>query len=127
MNGYTPITINDKQVGIKFGKYANRAFSERKQNAKYFSGESLNEIGIAALLFSGYENQCVLEDKETELTLADFSDYVEESSMSGNTQDIEKAVKCWTESRLIKKAVDNLNDAKADLKKKKQTLTNSKK
>lgn len=126
MNGFTTITINGESVGIMFGMYANRVFAERKQNAKYYSGDSLNELGIAALLHAGYENHCVLEDKEGALSLKDFSSYVDEMTITGETEEIKRAVETWSNSHFIKKSIERLKDQK-EVKKKKPTSTNSKK
>lgn len=127
MNGYTEIKIKDKVIGLKFGMYANRLFSEKQSAGKFYNEDSLNELGIAVLLYCGYENNCLLKEQSTDLTLEDFYDFVEEKIVSEDVGVLKKVVETWTSSTFIKKSIERLKESKEEVKKKKSTGTSLKK
>lgn len=115
MNGYTTITIGGKTVGLKFGMYSFRVITDKFDKIKAFEGESINELGIAVVLHAGYLNNCVVKDIEPELTFENFVDCAEAAALDGNGTEIQDAVKAWTDSQFMKKAVETISDAKKKL------------
>lgn len=117
--------INDKAIALKFGMYSFRIISEKFDKTKAYSGDTLNELGIAIVIHAGYLNHCVVKEIEPEISFEDIVNYVDErvfGEKSGDKSDIEKAIKQWAESQVMKKVAEVSEDAK-----KKQTGTKSKK
>ena len=117
MNGYTTIVIGGKTIGLKFGMYSIRKFSEKSEKGILYDGENLNELGISTLLHSGYLNNCIVKEVEPELSYENFVDFVEGALMDEKDKaQIQQAVECWADSRFIKQSIEAAND---DAKKKK--------
>lgn len=113
--------INDRAIALKFGMYSFRIISEKFDKTKAYSGDTLNELGIAIVIHAGYLNHCVVKEIEPEISFEDIVNYVDER-VFGDKSDIEKAIKQWAESQVMKKAAEVSEGAK-----KKQTGTKSKK
>lgn len=110
---YAQITIDDKKVGLKFGMMATREFFELMDRKKLMIGDTLNELGIAYILWFGYLNNCEVKQVDPELSFEQFYDLVEMSA-SGN-EEITKALEVWASTEPVKKAVAATEEAKKKL------------
>ena len=108
---YIQITINGNLVGLKFGMLATQLFYEVIEKGKrVMIGDTVNELGIAYLLYFGYINNCEVKQVDPSLTFEDFYNLVEDST-NGN-EEITKALECWSNSQTMKKAVEQAEEAK---------------
>jgi hypothetical protein len=104
---YTRITINQKEVGIKFGMVSDRYLFEKLKSPYCFSGEDLTEIGYAHIIFSGYLNNCAHKDIALELTFEDIVDHIETSIKDADKMAaISAAIKIWSESQAARNGVE---------------------
>lgn len=124
-NGYCAIEINGKSIGLKYGMVANRLFfEEMSKNPSMMTGETINEIGVAHLIYAGYQNNCIVKGIEPELKFHFFMEWVEEALVDPKIkQTLETVSKCYADSRFTKKCVEEVNERVEDLKKKIQELT----
>lgn len=106
------ITIDGKPVDLKFGMTATKMFAERAINANFYDSQSLNEIGIASLLHCAYINKCIVTEKEAQLQLSDFVDYVEACALNQQTEEIQKVVAVWRSSPFIVASLRHLKSEK---------------
>ena len=120
---YTAITIQGKEVGLKFGMPSFRIISEKMEKLMGYDDENLNETGIAVVLYAGYVNNCMLKDISPELTLEHFSDYTESAIINGDAKQIQGAIDVWVNSQFMQKAVENAKEVNEP--KKKSTGTKS--
>lgn len=107
---YTQITINGSKVGLKFGMMCSREFFELMDKKKLMSGQTINELGIAYLLWFAYLNNCEVKQSDPVHTFEEFYDLVE-SSQNGNDE-ITKALDVWANTEPVKKAVEVAEEAK---------------
>ena len=122
---YISIIINDKSIGLKFGMASFRYIQKKIEQGKVFNGEDLNEISIAHILYSGYYNNCVVKDIDTDLTFENFVDFIENNLKEPSFMDkVAEVIKVWSESDLIKSNTDIIVDDKKPTKKK---ITHSRK
>ena len=104
---YTKLTINNEEVGLKFGMYSARYLADKLQNGYSFSGDDITEIGIAHVIYSGYLNNCAIKDMKAELTFENVVDFVEESvNDEGKVNALASAMKVWSEAQLSKVTED---------------------
>lgn len=104
---YTRLTINDREIGLKFGMYSARYLSDKLSNGYCFVGENITEIGIAHVLYAGYLNNCAVKDQPAELTFEQIVEFIEASLTNQPVMDaIAGVIKVWSESQLIKQATE---------------------
>jgi hypothetical protein len=100
---YTKIDIDGKTIGIKFGMASFRYLQNKMVEGISFDNNTLNEIGIANILYSGYYNNCLIKQEIPSLTFETFVDYVENNLT--NTfflEEIRKIIDMWADSDFIK-------------------------
>lgn len=105
---YTKLTINQTEVGLKFGMHSARYLSEKLANGFCFAGEQITEIGIAHVIYAGYLNNCAIKDIHPELTFEQVVDHVE--SCIGNDDKVNAlagVIKVWTESQIVSQSVED--------------------
>lgn len=108
---YTTITIENQQIGLKFGMYSARYLADKLTNGFCFVKDEITEIGIAHLVYAGYINNCAIKDEKPQITFEQVVDFVE-----GSVNDPEKVnnlanvVKVWADLQL--KNVDGNNTGK---------------
>jgi len=119
-NGYCSVTINGKDVGLKFGMPANRMFFEKMAlKPEILSGDTVNEVGICHLIYAGYVNNCLVKDIEPELTFGFFMEWVEEALVDeGVKGKLQEVSNCYSESKFTQKCIEEINNKTEDLKKK---------
>lgn len=121
MTGRCDITMNGRIVPLRFGMPAVRWFLERasQDHLAIISDDSVNETGIAYILYAGYYNHCIADDKVPELKPGDFMDWVELMVDDPEAQkEMMKAGECFKESKQVNKAVENLTKQTEEIKKK---------
>jgi hypothetical protein len=101
---YTKIEIEGKNIGLKFGMASFRYLQNKMVDGISFDNNTLNEIGIANILYSGYYNNCLIKQEIPELTFETFVDYIESNLENQQfLEDIKKVIEIWAESDFIKK------------------------
>ena len=100
---YTTITINGEKVGLKFGMASFRYLSEGKfVEGKAFSNNQLTEIGIAHILYSGYQNNCLVKDIDEKYSFEDFVDFIELNITNENfMNEMKSVIDVWSKSDFI--------------------------
>lgn len=121
MTGLCSINMNGEQVLLKFGMPACRYFMEHvsQDHIAPLSGDSVNETGLSYLLYAGYYNHCIIQDRKPEKSLADFMDFVELNIDNPEVQKELLAVgECFRESKPAQKFIEKVNEAAEEIKKK---------
>jgi hypothetical protein len=100
---YSYITINGEQTALKYGMASFRYLMDKFVDGISFDGDSLNEIGVSHLIYSGYHNWCLVKVEKPKYTFEDIVDYVEANlSNEKFLQEVQDVVKVWSESDFIK-------------------------
>lgn len=103
---YTTITINDQNVGLKFGMASFRYVADKLKDGIAFENGEINEIGIAHLVYSGYYNNCLVKGVLPEITFETLLDYIESNIMKQDfLEELKEIIRVWGESDMIKKNV----------------------
>lgn len=113
--------MDGEKVPLKFGMPACRYFMEKidQEHISPLSGDSVNEVGIAYLLYAGYLNHCIIKEKVPEKTLEQFMEYVELMSDDPAAQaEMVKAGECFSLSKSVQKYVEKTEKAASEIKKK---------
>lgn len=120
MNGKCKIKIDERLVDLRFGLPANRLFFEAlAETPDVLVGDQLNEIGIAALLYAGYRNACLISDDEAVITRGRFIEYVEDAQLTEDGKaEMQNAIQCYNDSAYTKNYTDKVNTVVEDIKKK---------
>lgn len=120
MNGKCSITITNVSIDLYFGLPANRYFFEMlDENPRFLIGEELSEPGIAALLYAGYCNACLIYDMPEVLKRGAFVQYIDEAIIDeSRKKEMEEAVKAYSDSLYTKKYLENIHAELEVIKKK---------
>lgn len=123
MTGICDINMNGQIVPLRFGMPAVRWFMERldQEHITPVSDDSINEIGIPYLLYAGYWNHCIAEDKPPKIKLSDFMEWVEKSLAFDDNNarnEMIKAGECYRDSKLVNKVIDKMTEHAEEIKKK---------
>jgi hypothetical protein len=111
---YTKIEIDGNTIGLKFGMASFRYLQNKMTDGISFDNNTLNEIGIAHILYSGYYNNCLIKQEIPSLTFETFVDYIEANLTNQQfLEDIKNVIEIWANSDFIKKTQsDNKPEAK---------------
>lgn len=118
-SGITHITLKTDDdtaltIKLRFGlpavqAYANMVLGEDSEKYIHSGGTALTAMGIARLLQFGYENNCLVEDKQPEILFGKFMLFVEEMILD-NPEELNRVVKVFDDSRYTKKAADQMEE-----------------
>ncbi len=125
MNGLTSITIQGREIGLKFGMQAARLFLQHMSNDfDRLEHHFYNEKDIANLLYAGYVNYCSINDEVPSMTLGRFIDMVEDN-LEECSSDFERVARVWEESKHTRRLMEGISKAaeEATSKKKKMKRT----
>jgi len=101
---YTTITINNDTISLRFGMASFRYLQGKLVQGKTFENNELNEIGISHILYSGYYNNCIVNEIDVKYTFADFVDWIESNLTNDDVKsDIRKAMEIWASNEIVKK------------------------
>jgi hypothetical protein len=120
-SGLCSITVNGEAIGLRFAIVATRMFLEKMvEEPEIISGDTINEVGAANLIYCGYVNNCMVKDMVPEKTLGFFLEFVEQAFVDeGVKNQIIEVAKVYSESKYSKKVIeatkDNLDEAKKKL------------
>lgn len=120
MTGKITITINEQQVGLYFGMPANRMFFSRLVEIYGEDAEIIiNETDVAFLAWCGYNNSCLISDKQLTLTKGNFIEWVDEMTLTEEgKKTLENISQCYSDSRFTKQYMENVNNEVDKIKKK---------
>lgn len=105
---YTSITIKDNKLGLKFGMASFRYLQGKFIDGVAFEGDSINEIGTAHILYSGYYNNCLIKEEVPLYTFEEFVDFIEENITNEEVlEQIKDVIKVWSECDIIQKSKTN--------------------
>lgn len=107
MNGYCEIKIGDSKVGVLFGV---RLFEIIKNEKLEMSNRPDDMMNLVHILWAGIKNNCDFEKIECPYTVKDI--YI---LMNEDIAGFEAAIKCFSESKVLGKTVEETSD---ELKKK---------
>jgi hypothetical protein len=120
-SGKCSILINGETIDLRFGMHAARTYFEKAINegSAFYSGNILNEMGIASLIYAGYENHCLVNDKKIVKTLGYFLEFVEDSLVDEDSKNkLKEVVDCFSESKSVETIANNIDTDNAKDKKK---------
>jgi hypothetical protein len=120
--GLTHIQIREQEIKLKFGLPACQAFYLMcldEHSEKYINETRLTVMGIAKLFFAAYENACVIDDKDTQLTFGNFVEWVEDMVLD-NPEELARVVEVFSYSKYTTKLAEaaNVDQVIEDVKKK---------
>lgn len=108
---YTTITINDQNIGLKFGMASFRYLSDKFVDGVAYTGNELNEIGIAHIVYSGYFNNCLVKGVEASLSFEYFVDYIEANLTNDQfLAELKNVIAVWSDNDFIKKTQEKVAD-----------------
>jgi hypothetical protein len=100
---YTTITINGETIGLKFGMASFRYLENKFVEGKSFTGEQINEIGIANIIYSGYYNNCLIKDEQPKYSFEYFIDWIETNLNNiESINEITRIINFWSSNDFIK-------------------------
>src|SRR6266550_253972 len=107
MNGLAKITIDDRDVVLKFGLPAIRRIMEKMVQYKLSDidgeEETYNDLGLAHILFAGYLNGCMMKDELPTLEFEAFYTLLEEASYDkAKEKQVIDAIASFEESKIVK-------------------------
>jgi hypothetical protein len=119
-SGYTSITIDGEKVDLRFGIPAVRMFLEKVSTEEVLiSGETINEVGVAALIYCGYINNCMVKDIVPDKTQGYFLEYVEHSWIDDEVKkQLENVSSVYAASKFTKKVQESVQKNIDEVKKK---------
>jgi hypothetical protein len=124
-SGITHLTIEGKEIQIRFGLPACQAFYEMvlsDESRRYIDGTALTAEGIAKLLFAGYCNNCLITDEKPTLTAGQFLLFVEDQIID-SPQVLRDAVEVFGNSKYTKKMNEQAEESLDRLEESKKKLT----
>jgi len=102
MAGYTTITIGGQQVGLRFGLPAIKRISDKINLLSGTEEITLNLMSIVHILYAGYVNDCLANDKDPNIEFKVFYDLVEEAAMNDNLGEIKRIIEVFANSKEVK-------------------------
>lgn len=124
--GYTRITLDGKEYGIKFGYLSFKLITKAKNRSMMFDEDgNPNEIGVAKIIYSGYVNNC--DNKNTEaMPFDDFSKLFDKMiTEDGGVDAATEIIKVWTESKDVQELIEKNIEKKSLTETENLTSTNS--
>lgn len=118
---YKKVTVNGQEIGLKFG-YASYKIIMTSKNRSLLFDENGNptDLGVAKIIYSGYQNNCLNKDVDADIPFDDFSKWVDGLAQSDDGKELLTAIiTLWSESSDIKALVKN------DIEKKSQVVNQS--
>jgi len=104
---YTTITINNEQVGLKFGMASFRYLTDKFVDGISFDGNTINEIGISHIIYSGYYNNCLVKNEKPKYSFENIVDWIEKNLKDQKVlSELQEVIKIWSESDIIKETSD---------------------
>ncbi len=117
MKGYCEFTIQGEKVGLKFGLEAFKIFSIKASIFKLFdtTNRMYNETGLATILYAGYANNCLIKQELEKFIFEYLYEVIEDDMYVGSLrEDVVNAVTVFSESRFVKKAIDDLKEVQEE-------------
>jgi hypothetical protein len=100
---YTKIEIDGKTIGLKFGMASFRYLQGKMVDGISFIDNSINEIGIAQILYSGYYNNCLIKEEIPVYKLDFFVDYIEKNINNEDfLNELKNIITIWSNNDFIK-------------------------
>lgn len=112
MNGYAKITIQGKEVGLKFNYSSLKPFlvALYENQELYREGDTFTQLGWAKLFHCGYTLNCAIKEVKPSLAVSDFYDWLEGLRSDEQVkQDFTKAVEVWFLSQDTQDVVKKIN------------------
>ncbi len=124
--GLITILIDKQEIKLRFGLPACQVFYMMcldDDSEKYINGTALTGLGIAKLMYAAHENACIVDDKETIITLGGMLDYVETMILDDPAY-LEKIVEVFVNSKHTQKLAEREAEVQKVLEEeKKRSLT----
>jgi hypothetical protein len=113
MNGYVRITINNSEVGLKFGHLAQKLFWDvAEKRWEFYAGDNttpFSQYGWAKYFHAAYLNNCLLKEADPTLTYEDFAEWMETIGTDESVREqFKKAVNVWGEAQTTQEILKNL-------------------
>ncbi len=107
---YTKITVSGSEVGLKFGYLSYKLIMTDKNRELFFDEDGTpNDLGLAKIIYSGYQNNCVNKNTEVTLSIDDFSRSIDSMITTETGKDeLAAIIKSWAESTDIQNLVKDV-------------------
>jgi hypothetical protein len=113
MAGYTTIEIVGQQVGLRFGLPAIKRISDKINLLSGTEEITLNLMSMVHILYAGYVNDCLANDKDPNIEFKVFYDFVEESAMNDKLGEIKRVIEVFANSKEVKDREDTKEEKKS--------------
>lgn len=115
MNGLAKITVDGREVVLKFGLPAIRRIMEKmlvyKLSDKTGDKEVYNDLGLSHILYAGYLNGCLMRDELPEIPFESFYTLLEDAGDDkAKEAEVVKAILSFEESKKVKRAIEKLRE-----------------
>lgn len=119
-SGSASISINGEVISLRFGIPAVRMFLEHiASDTVSVSNESINEVGVAYLIYCGYVNDCMIRDVVPAKNKGFFLEYVENAWVDDSVRsELEAISKAYADSKFTKRVLSNIQANMDEVKKK---------
>lgn len=121
-SGIYSIKIKDQVISLRFAMPANKIIFEKLlEYPEMLNADKIDERGITWLILAGYQNACKAKDEQPIHGYEFFYDFVEGCMVDeGGAEVLQDIAVCYSNSRFTIKAIENINAATEELKKKSQ-------
>lgn len=117
------ITINNKQVELRFGMLAVEVFLS-KTNKPDFELSYYSSFGVSSIIYAGMVNFYEVKGKSQPVTFEDIYNHVESALLSeSEMEEIKQAIQEFEQSQALKKKTEGITNAVEEVKKN-RILTN---
>lgn len=115
MNGLAKITVDGREVVLKFGLPAIRQIMEKMLVYKLSDvdgeREIYNDLGLSHILYAGYLNGCMMRDELPVVPFEAFYTLLEDSADNKDQQDqVIAAIASFEESKQVKQSIEKVKE-----------------
>lgn len=126
-SGICSIQIGEEDIALRFGMPANRMIGkEMLVKPDMFQGNNIDERAITILIYAGYVNDCMSNNREPLKPFSFFYNHVEECIGDEElTETLQRVANCYSASRFTDKYIDSVKKNTIEYLKKNPTGTSS--
>lgn len=115
MNGLATITVDGREVVLKFGLPAIRRIMEKmlvySLSDKDGDKETYNDLGLSHILYAGYLNGCMMRDELPSVQFEAFYNLLEESMENKVLEkQVIDAIASFEASKVVKQSIEKLKE-----------------
>lgn len=111
------IEIAGKKVSLHFGYLSYKTvMTSKNRNLLFDESGNPTDIGVAKIIYSGYQNDCMNKEIEADIPFDDFSRGVDLIASGENgVETLQAIIKEWSESNDIQKLIKDTEEKKSQI------------